>query len=92
MKFALLITVIIANIISIAQCACSVRALFADLNHRSYNISPSNYDQCTFYIKPDVYYDGLQHYLEIAWYPSDFDVRGNMPFCLEDYVEVFLTG
>ena len=54
----------------------------ANLSHLYY----SDYEDCTFNIVPDHHRD---YYLEISW--TLFDVRGNMPKCINDYVEVFLT-
>jgi len=43
-----------------------------------------------FYISPSSsVYQRDSYYLEISW--SRFDVRGYMPNCYEDYVEVYLT-
>ena len=66
---------------------CSSETYYAStsygyLSHLYY----SDYEDCTFAIVPD-YHHG--YYLEISW--TLFDVRGNMPNCINDYVEVFLT-
>ena len=55
------------------------------LSHRYY----SNNEDCTFNISPSGLYNTDGYFLEVRW--SSFDVKGKMPNCNEDYVEVFLT-
>ena len=47
-----------------------------------------NNEDCTFDISPSSSYDN-DYFLELIW--ISFDVKGKMPDCKEDYVEVFLT-
>ena len=55
-----------------------------------YVYSYKNNDRKSFYISPSSsVYQRDSYYLEISW--SRFDVRGYMPNCYEDYVEVYLT-
>lgn len=55
------------------------------LTHKGY----SNNEDCTFRIVPSSGYDPDDYYLEISW--ITFDVKGDMPACETDYVEIFLT-
>ncbi len=48
----------------------------------------SNNEDCQFTILPSSSYTS-GYYLEIIW--TVFDVKGEMPDCENDYVEVFLT-
>ena len=90
MQIASLITAVVV-IVDIAACACLLGTLHATTNSQSKHIIPLNNEHCTFYIRPNSLDNSISYYLEIAWVQSDFDVRGNMPYCREDYVEVFLT-
>ena len=89
LKACLLISVA-AALLNTADSYCYSTTLYA----RTYQLSksilyPSTYERCTIYIKPSSFYSS-GYYLMISW-SSYFDVKGNMPFCTEDYVEVFLT-
>ena len=69
---------------------CYSRTLYARTYSQQISVSsPPNYEYCSFYIRPSSYYSS-SYFLEISW-SSTFDVKGNMPYCIEDAVEVFLT-
>ena len=77
-----------------AACYCIrtyyARPLEQTISHKGY----SNDQHCSFTIEPGGRYrnnNGTSHYfLEITW-KHFFDVKGTMPHCENDYVEVFLT-
>ena len=77
-------------VVKAIQCACYSTPLTATTIKTSKSHYPiSNYEDCTFTIKPASYYSG-NYYLEITW--STFGVDGDMPNCYGgDYVEVYLT-
>lgn len=50
----------------------------------------SNNELEEFYIQPGPQLPYWDYFLEIRWSPN-FDVRGDMPDCKEDYVEVFIS-
>ena len=54
-----------------------------------YLYSYNNNERKSYYITPAAAYQAGSYYLEISW--SSFDVRGYMPNCNEDRVEVYLT-
>ena len=91
MKCTLLIAAIVA-IIDIAAGACSSGTRYANAYSQSESIVPSFTEHCTLYISPALLYRLNSCFLEITWDQSRFDVKGNMPLCREEYVEVFLTG
>ena len=80
---------LIAAVIATADCYCYSRTLYASTYSQSTSVSPSSvYSYCTIRIRPFSY--STSYYLELKW-SSNFDVRGNMPLCKENYIEVFLT-
>ncbi len=53
----------------------------------------ANNEDCNFYFLPYSSYSSSLYFLEIQWYYNPaFSVKGEMPNCARDYVEVFLTG
>ena len=79
---------------------CSSQTYYAQTdNSYIYHTYYSSNEDCTFTIKPrtdsrtarshDDRGSSGDYFLEISW--SDFDVRGKMPSCNNDYVEIFLT-
>ena len=78
-----------------AACYC-IRTYYArpfeqTISHKGY----SNDQHCSFTIEPSARYNGNNNgtshfFLEITW-KHFFDVKGTMPHCENDYVEVFLT-
>jgi len=81
---------VIAAIITTADCTCSSITLYATTSLYSRTVYSSSYDYCSIKINPSYSYSS-SYYLELSW-SSFFDVKGDMPFCKEDYVEVFLTS
>eukprot|EP00794_Sanderia_malayensis_P017997 gene17997-19794_t len=74
-----------------ASSYCYSTTLYATTSKSTKSLSYyTNYDDCTITIRPSSYYSGGSYYLEIKW--LSFDVKGNMPNCYNDYVEVFLTS
>ncbi|XP_065054986.1 uncharacterized protein LOC135683609 [Rhopilema esculentum] len=53
------------------------------------HIDYANDEDYTFIIEPAMHLNASLHYLEIIW--TLFDVEGSIPYCSNDYVEVFLT-
>lgn len=51
----------------------------------------ANDERRTYTIVPAAGYSASSYYLEISW-SSTFDVKGNMPYCSGDYVQVYLTS
>ena len=92
-----IIMMILLQSFTLANGSCPSQNYYATtstgyLSHRYY----SNNEDCTFYISPSslfanslFLYDNDDYFLEVRW--SSFDVKGKMPRCNEDYVEVFLT-
>eukprot|EP00112_Aurelia_sp_Birch-Aquarium-sp1_P013724 Seg2926.2 transcript_id=Seg2926.2/GoldUCD/mRNA.D3Y31 product=Cubilin protein_id=Seg2926.2/GoldUCD/D3Y31 len=76
-----------------ADCHC-IRTYYASSHERRRTISLKGYsnDQyCSFTIQPRYRYSpNAGIFLEITWIDF-FDVKGTMPDCENDYVEVFLT-
>jgi len=81
----------LAAIVSTADGSCYSTTLVASTLRHSRSVYASAYDYCEIKIRPNTYYSSRSYYLEISWSSSKFDVKGNMPLCKEDYVEVFLT-
>ena len=85
MQFLLVIVFISAAVSVDAVCksknytATTVSTFIENLNY-------DNNDDCVFNIKPG---NGSQHYLEITMH--QFGIRGKMPDCKEDYLEIFIT-
>ena len=78
-----------------ASCYCLGESHYTATTYWKYLSSSlsvySNNDDCTLFIAPeaDIIRRARAAYLEISW--SLFDVKGYMPDCEQDYVEVFLT-
>jgi len=75
-------------LLPVVKSYCYSRTVYATkysnfLSHLYY----SNNEDCTFTILPRYGYSG--YFLEISW--TTFGVRGDMPNCNEDYIEVYLT-
>ena len=90
MDFGILLSAI-AAIITTAEGYCFSTYLYAETYSKSKSVYTSALDYCSIYIRPSTSYSYSSYYLEISW-SSFFDVKGNMPLCKEDYVQVFLTG
>ena len=88
MGFGLLLVTAFAAIVSTADCYGS-SVIYASTTRTLKFVTASAYDYYEFKIQPSPY--SRSYYLEITWPSSEFDVTGNMPFCQEAYVEVFLT-
>ena len=79
---------LILSLVSLVNGDCTSRTVTAEtssgyLSHLYY----SSNEDCTFKIVPDSEYE--HYFLEISW--TQFDVRGDMPDCNKDYIEVYLT-
>ena len=88
-KFGFLASVV-ATIVTTVKCYCYGTTLFATPHSSSKFVYSRPYDNCAISINPGNY-SITSYYLEISWPSSKFDVKGYMPYCDEDYVEVFLT-
>jgi len=92
MDLKLLLSVV-AAVVTTADCTCYSTTLYATTSRNSKTVYSSSYDYCTIKIRPSSYSNyGSSYYLEISWSSSYFNVKGDMPFCKKDYVEVFLTS
>jgi len=92
MDLKLLLSVV-AAVVTTADCTCYSTTLYATTSRNSKTVYSSSYDYCTIKIRPSSYSNyGSSYYLEISWSSSYFNVKGDMPFCKSDYVEVFLTS
>ena len=80
----------LAAIITNVECYC-YSTLYANTYFNTKSVSTSAQGVCTINIRPSSYFYSSYYYLEITWSSSNFDVKGYMPFCKDDYVEVFLT-
>ena len=87
---ALLITAVSA-FLRVADCYCQSTTLYAGVMTGSKVVNPGKNEICSIYIRPETFYIPRHYYLEISWSSTYFDVKGNMPHCKEDYIEVYLT-
>ena len=85
-----LLSSFVAAIFTCVECYCYSQTYYARTYSQQTSVYSSPYDYCTIYISP-AYFGSSSYYLEISWSSYHFDVKGNMPHCNEDYVEVFLT-
>ena len=91
MDLGLLLLALSAIINTSTSSTCKRTTLYASQERSSRSIYGAAFDCHTIEIRP---YKGSitkEFYLELSWSSSHFDVKGNMPFCTEDYLEVFLT-
>ncbi len=75
-----------------ASCYCATTLKKATRSKRYISqLSYANNEDCTYVIRPSSRYKKRPEgtFLEIIW--LSFDVKGRMPNCDNDYVEVFLT-
>ena len=78
---------LVATIAIGVKCRCNLTTFCAKTERQSINVHFKPYDYCTVDIIPS----SSWHYLEISWSTSNFDVKGSMPYCHDEYIEVFLT-
>lgn len=69
---------------------CNPTTLYASTKRSSISINAAAYDCRIINIRPYTHFSSNWYYLELSWSSSHFDVKGNMPFCTEDYLEVYL--
>eukprot|EP00794_Sanderia_malayensis_P017995 gene17995-19791_t len=92
MKILTIIAILLMLIVEPSSQYCYSTTLYASTSKstksESYYYSSSE-DCSTLKIRPSSYYSSGKYYLEIKW--LSFDVKGNMPDCNNDYVEVFVS-
>eukprot|EP00794_Sanderia_malayensis_P017996 gene17996-19792_t len=92
MKILKVLSIVLILIAEASTKSCHSKTFYATLSDKT--VSVSNYssnEDCTIDIRPVSQYSGSNYFLAIRWWTS-FDVKGNMPDCNNDYVEVFLTS
>eukprot|EP00794_Sanderia_malayensis_P010762 gene10762-11912_t len=75
--------------------ACTSMTLMATTSYKYYTLNGYlNNNYCNLYFQPSSSYSSSSYFLEIYWYGSSpqFDVKGTMPGCTNDYVQAYLTS
>ena len=92
MDLGLLLLALSTIVNTSAFSTCKPTTLYASHERSSRSIHGAAYDCHTIDIRP---YKGavtVGLYLELSWSSSHFDVKGNMPFCTEDYTLFFIRN